>query len=103
MKVAGKYKKQNAIKPVFEDLGFSKEESSAMRVRAELYFALQDIIEKEGYNSRELERILDQPQPRISELKNGKISSLSIEKLLDYLERLGKKVSVKVSAKKRVS
>ena len=36
-----------------------------------------------------LNKILDVPQPRVRELLNGKLSGLSIEKLLTYLEKLG--------------
>ena len=32
-----------------------------------------------------IQDILGQPQPRISELLNGKINRVSIEKLMDYL------------------
>jgi len=41
---------------------------------------------------------LDQPQPRISELLNGKISKMSAEKLAGYLSRLG--IEIKISARK---
>lgn len=90
-------------KPVFEDLGFSPSESAAMKVKADLYFAIRKIIKKEGYKSRQLEKLLDQPQPRISELVNGKIDKVSIEKLLDYLDRLGEQATIKVSMKRKAS
>ena len=40
----------------------------------------------------------DRPQPRISELLNGKLSKMSAEKLAGYLSRLG--VEIKISAHK---
>jgi predicted XRE-type DNA-binding protein len=36
-----------------------------------------------------LEIILAEPQPRVSELLNGKIANKSVDKLLEYAGRLG--------------
>jgi predicted XRE-type DNA-binding protein len=55
-------------------------------------------VKKRKLRPRQLEKILDQPQPRISELLNGKISKMSAEKLAGYLSRLG--VEIKISAHK---
>ena len=74
---------------VFDDLGLDKVESSALKMKTSLLDAIQGIVAKRGYKQRALEKILDQPQPRVSELLRGKISKLSIERLLDYLQRLG--------------
>lgn len=75
---------------VFEHLGFSKEEQAALKLKAEIYDEVIQTIEKDGYSAKELEDILDVPQPRVSELLNGKISQMSIEKLVGYLQLLGK-------------
>lgn len=76
---------------IFEDLGFSKEESLALKLKINLYEKLISLINEQEYSSKDLEKILDQPQPRISELLNGKISKISIEKIVDYLSRVGVK------------
>ena len=51
--------------------------------------ALYQVIDlaKQKLKSRQLGKILDQPQPRISELLNGKISKMSAEKLAGDLSR----------------
>jgi predicted XRE-type DNA-binding protein len=36
-----------------------------------------------------LQKILGEPQPRVSELLNGKIANKSVDKLLHYAGRLG--------------
>ena len=41
------------------------------------------------YSQKELQRILAEPQPRVSELLNGKIANKSVDKLLYYAGRLG--------------
>lgn len=72
---------------VLDDLGFSPEDAMALKFKAELYHAILKIAQK--YSQKELQRILGEPQPRISELLNGKISNKSVDKLLHYAGRLG--------------
>jgi len=72
---------------VLDDLGFSPEEATALKFKAELYQAVLKIAKK--YSQKELQRILAEPQPRVSELLNGKIANKSVDKLLYYAGRLG--------------
>ncbi len=81
---------------VFEDLGFSHEEANALQIKADLMIAIHKLIKKKNLSQKKLCTILEQPQPRISELLNGKISKTSIEKLLDYLNRLGSMAKLKI-------
>ena len=83
---------------VIDDLGFSPEEAAAIKLKASLHTEIMRLVEKRKLTSRQLEKILDQPQPRISELLNGKISKMSAEKLAGYLSRLG--VEIKISARR---
>jgi predicted XRE-type DNA-binding protein len=83
---------------VIDDLGFSSEEAAAIKLKASLHVEIMRIVKKKKLRSRQLEKILDQPQPRISELLNGKISKMSAEKLAGYLSRLG--VEIKISARR---
>ena len=76
-------------KSVFHDLGLTETESIALTFKADLYSKILDVINHKELTSRQLERLLDIPQPRVSELMNGKLSSVSLEKLLTYLELLG--------------
>lgn len=81
-------------KSVFYDLGFSKSESLALIFKADLYEKIIDVVRTRKISPRDLEKILNVPQPRVSELLNGKLSSVSIEKLLNYLEKLGVVASI---------
>lgn len=76
-------------KTAFEDLGFNQSESLAMQVKADIYRSILSRIDESGLTPRQLERTLNVPQPRVSELLNGKFSMMSIEKLLEYSSRLG--------------
>jgi|SRR5215469_5449324 len=73
---------------VFDDLGFSGAEAASLRVKSRILSALLECIRKRRYTQAQLVQILDDYQPNISNLLNGKISKMSIEKLLHYGERL---------------
>lgn len=72
---------------VLDDLGFSPEQATALKFKAELYRAILKCAKK--YSQKELQIILDEPQPRVSELLNGKIANKTVDKLLHYAGRLG--------------
>jgi len=72
---------------VLDDLGFSPEQATALKFKAELYQAILNVAKK--YSQKELQIILGEPQPRVSELLNGKIANKSVDKLLHYAGRLG--------------
>jgi predicted XRE-type DNA-binding protein len=72
---------------VLDDLGFSPEQATALKFKAELYHAILKYARK--YSRKELQVILGEPQPRVSELLNGKIANKSVDKLLLYAGRMG--------------
>ncbi|MHB8526469.1 MAG: helix-turn-helix domain-containing protein, partial [Candidatus Acidiferrales bacterium] len=72
---------------VLDDLGFSPEQAIALKFKAELYQAILKVAK--NYSQKELQRILGESQPRVSELLNGKIANKSVDKLLYYAGRLG--------------
>jgi predicted XRE-type DNA-binding protein len=72
---------------VLYDLGFLPEQATALKFKAELYQAILKYSEK--YSRKELQVILGEPQPRVSELLNGKIANKSVDKLLYCAGRLG--------------
>jgi predicted XRE-type DNA-binding protein len=72
---------------VLDDLGFSPEQATALKFKAELYQAILRVAKK--YSQKKLQIILGEPQPRVSELLNGKIANKTVDKLLYYAGRLG--------------
>jgi predicted XRE-type DNA-binding protein len=87
---------------VLDDLGFSPQEAAALKFKAELYHAILKCAKK--YSQKELQIILGEPQPRISELLNGKIAKKSVDKLLHYAGRLGIEAKAKfVQTRKEVA
>jgi predicted XRE-type DNA-binding protein len=72
---------------LLDDLGFSPEQATALRFKADLYQAILKCARK--YSQKQLQAILGEPQPRVSELLNRKIANQSVDKLLHYAARLG--------------
>jgi predicted XRE-type DNA-binding protein len=81
---------------VLDDLGFSRSEATALKFKADLLDALRAEIESRNYTQRQLVDILDEHQPAVSNLIQGKINQVSIEKLLRYSDRLGMRARLKV-------
>jgi len=83
---------------VFDDLGLSRSEASALKIKAALLDAILREIEKRGYTQGQLVEILDEYQPSVSNLTRGKIAKVSVEKLLTYSDRLKMKATLTVRA-----
>ena len=87
--------KRNAVRVtpstgnVFRDLGFSKEESEHLLVRADLLIQLQKAIASKGLKQAEAARVLRVTQPRVSDLLRGRIDLFSTDALIDMLARVG--------------
>lgn len=81
---------------VFDDLGLSRSEASALKVKATLLDAILGEIGKRGYTQSQLVEILDEYQPSVSNLTRGKIAKVSVEKLLAYSDRLKMKTTLTV-------
>jgi predicted XRE-type DNA-binding protein len=94
--------KKNAIRVtsstgnVFRDLGFSKEESEHLLIRADLLIQVQKAIESRRLKQAEAAKILRVTQPRVSDLLRGRIDLFSTDSLIDMLARLGVEVRLVV-------
>ena len=74
---------------VFRDLGFSKEESEHLLIRADLLIQVQKTITSRRLTQAEAARVLRVTQPRVSDLLRGRIDLFSTDALIDMLARLG--------------
>jgi len=81
---------------IFDALGFSASEASALKIKAEILSAILEHVRARGYTQAQLVDILDEYQPSVSNLLKGRISQVSIEKLLRYADRLHLQASITV-------
>ncbi len=81
--------RQDPFEDIWEAIEDDPVKRNDLRLRAKLMMKIEEVAKKRGLSRRDLEKILDEPQPRVSELMTGKINLFSVEKLSSYLERLG--------------
>jgi predicted XRE-type DNA-binding protein len=97
MKSAAGNKPTHIVKGnIFDALGFSASEASALKIKAEILSAILEHVRAKGYTQAQLVDILDEYQPSVSSLLKGRISQVSIEKLLRYADRLHLQTSIAV-------
>lgn len=80
---------------IFGDLGFSPETTLALTFKAKIFSAVLGEVHRKKYTQKQLTNLLDEHQPVISNLLRGRISQMSIEKLLIYAGRLGVALDVR--------
>ncbi len=85
---------------VFEDLGFPKDEAAVMQLKTDLKIAIEKQVQSRRLTRKQLVQVLDAQPSQISDLLTGKLSSISIDKLTKYANRLGIAVQLKTSIKK---
>ena len=83
---------------ILDALGFSASEASALKIKADILSAILEHVRNKGYTQTELAEILDEHQPSVSNLLRGRITQVSIEKMLRYADRLHLEISVAVVA-----
>lgn len=81
---------------VFDDLGFSRAEASALKIKATIVEAILAEINRRELTQKDLVDLLDEYQPNVSNLMNGRISKVSIERLLHYADRLRMKSTIEL-------
>src|SRR3972149_5286448 len=86
---------------LLEDIGFSTEEAAVLEFKLTLHNEIMKVVEKKKLTSRQLEKLMAIPQPRASELLNGKISQMTADRLTKYLYRLGRHVKVSTTPAKQ--
>jgi len=79
---------------VFEDLDFSPEEATSLKIRAALMRAIEREIAERKLTQARAAKILGVTQPRMSDLKRGKIQLFTIDVLISMLVKLDKHVSI---------
>ncbi len=80
---------------VFADLGLK--DADQLLARAQIGYHVFKILEDKRLKQREVADLLGIAQPDVSHLMNGHFSRFTTDKLLDFLKRLDRKVTIKVS------
>jgi len=86
---------------VFRDVGFSGGEAEHLLVRADLLIKVQKLIESKHLTQAELAKTLRITQPRVGDLRQGRIDLFSTVALIDILAGLGVRVRLVLKADRR--
>jgi predicted XRE-type DNA-binding protein/putative component of toxin-antitoxin plasmid stabilization module len=81
---------------ILDDLGFSRAQASALKIKATIFEAILAEIGRRRLTQKQLVDLLDEYQPNVSNLLSGRISKVSIEKLLNYADRLKMKSTIEL-------
>jgi predicted XRE-type DNA-binding protein len=81
---------------IFNDLGFSPEESAIYSLRAELMISLRKTIREREWTQEEAAKMLGIGQSRVSDLMRGKWEKFSLDMLITLAIRAGKQIEIAV-------
>ena len=81
---------------VLDELGLDRQAALELKLKAALHQRILQLVKRRRCRARDLERILRIQQPRVSELMRGKLSTLSVARLLLYADLLGAQAEVKL-------
>jgi predicted XRE-type DNA-binding protein len=87
---------RNQGKRFWTSLIWTSKDRLELKLKADLHQDILKLIKKKKFTPRQLEKLFDIPQPRVSELLRGKLSLLSVSKLLYYAHLLGAHADVKL-------
>ncbi|OKH40335.1 transcriptional regulator [Calothrix sp. HK-06] len=83
---------------VFKDLGLPNPEERLLK--AQLARKISEAISKLNLTQAQAAEVIGIDQPKISLLVRGRLSGFSTDRLLDYLNRLGSDIEIKVGEPK---
>jgi predicted XRE-type DNA-binding protein len=83
---------------VYADLGL--EGADELFARAKLGFHVYKVLQDKKLKQRDIASLLGIKQPEVSHLMNGHFNRFTTDKLLDFLKRLDRKVTIQISPHK---
>jgi predicted XRE-type DNA-binding protein len=84
---------------VYADLGMTDAEE--MLVKAQLAAKIAEIIKQRKMTQAQASALLGIPQPKLSNMLNGRFRGISEAKMLDCLTRLGRDIQIVIKAASR--
>jgi predicted XRE-type DNA-binding protein len=81
---------------VFKDLGFADEEAVNLLARSTLMIEIKNIIDQRKLTQSEAAKILGVRQPRVSALYTGRLEDFTVDMLMKWLSKLGKRVTITI-------
>jgi len=99
IKLAKKIKFTKSSGNVYADMGF--EDAKERLVKADLAIKINQIINERGLKQQNAADLLGINQPKISAIANGRLTDFSIERLIEFLNKLDQDVKIVIHQKPR--
>jgi predicted XRE-type DNA-binding protein len=84
-------------KNVFSDLGFNEEEAAGLKLKSYFLMSLQEAITNSKKNQTEIGALIGADQPKVSKIMSGKLDEFSIERITEYIQKLGYDIHISTS------
>jgi predicted XRE-type DNA-binding protein len=86
---------------VFVDIGFSPEEAAELTAKSSLIIAIKGAITQAKLTQQEAARRCGTDQPTLSKVLRGRLESVTIDRLANWLNALGRDVEIRVKRSPR--
>jgi predicted XRE-type DNA-binding protein len=86
---------------VFRDLGLP--DADELDIKANLAIKISQIIARRGLSQVKAAAVLGIDQPKVSAIVRGRLEKFSIERLCEFLTRLGCDVNIRVQEKRKAA
>jgi predicted XRE-type DNA-binding protein len=83
---------------VFADLGFA--EAKDLKLKVQLAVEVNRVLEQRQLPQDRVARLLGIRQPHVSELVRYRLDRFSVERLMDFLTRLGRNVEIRIARRR---
>jgi predicted XRE-type DNA-binding protein len=84
---------------IFKALG--RPDADEAFAKVELAYKIHTLIQQRGLNQTQAARLLSTDRARISNLMRGRLGEFSIERLFQFLNKLGQDIDVTIRPKRR--
>ena len=82
---------------VFADLRLP--DAKALKLKVRLAVEINDVLKERHLTQEKAARLLGIRQPHVSELTRYRLDRFSVERLMDFLTRLGKDVQIRITSR----
>jgi predicted XRE-type DNA-binding protein len=83
---------------VFADLGFPN--AKELKLKVQLAVEVNRVLEERQLSQEKAAKLLRIRQPHVSELVRYRLDRFSVERLMDFLTRLGKDVQIRIATRR---
>lgn len=86
---------------VFADIGFTPAEAAELTAKSSLIIAIKETIDRRKLTQQQAAQLCGTDQPTLSKVFRGRMESVTIDRLANWLNALGRDVEIVVKSSPR--